>query len=64
MAHRILFDVYGRFQVTAEQTADGAWVLYRSGSDGKRSRLADVIVPDDANLDEVERGLEAAFHTR
>ena len=38
-------------QVTAEQTTDGSWVLYQLASDGKRSRLTDVIVPDHATLD-------------
>ncbi len=62
MADRVLFDIYGRLKVTAEQTPDGSWVLYRLGSDGKRSLLTDVIVDDYATLDEVERQLEAAFH--
>jgi hypothetical protein len=62
MTERFLFDIYRRYKVTAEQTTDGVWVLYILGSDGKRSRLTDVIVPDHATLDEVERQLEAVFH--
>jgi hypothetical protein len=57
-----MFDIYGRFRVTAEQSSEGVWVLYRVGSEGKRERLADVVVPDHATPEEVERMLEAAFH--
>ncbi len=62
MTERILFDIYGRFEVTAEQSTDGVWVLYLPGSDGKRSLLTDVVVLDYAGIDEVERQLEAVFH--
>lgn len=62
MKQRVKFDIYGRFGVTAERSSEGVWVLYRIGSEGKRGRLADVVVPDHATLDELERLLEAAFH--
>ncbi len=62
MAQRVVFDVYGRFRVAAEETADGGWVLFRLGADGKRSRLTDAVLPDEATIDDVERGLEAAYH--
>ena len=62
MVNRVRFDVYGRFRVTAEQNEDAAWAVYRDGSDGKRGRMTDVVVPEDATLDEVERVLEAMFH--
>ena len=62
MARRVTFGVYGRFRVAAEETSDGVWVLYRLGSDGKRSRVTDAVIPDDATLEDVERGIEAAYH--
>ena len=62
MAHRIVFDVYGRFRVTADEAADGVWVLHRLGADGKRSLLTDAVIPDSATIDDVERGIEAAYH--
>ena len=62
MARSVLFDVYGRFRVRAEQTDTGEWSLYRLGSDGKRSRLGDVVVADRAPLEEVTRQLEAVYH--
>lgn len=58
----MVFDVYGRFEVVAEHRAGGRWSLARRGADGKRSRIEDVVVPDDATLDEVEGLLEVAFH--
>ena len=62
MVNRVRFDVYGRFRVTAEQSEDGAWALYRDGTNGKRQRMTDVVVLDDATLDDIERALEAIFH--
>jgi hypothetical protein len=62
VAGSVLFDVYGRFQVRAEQTDAGVWALDRLGSDGKRSRLRDVIIADHAPLAEVTRQLEAVYH--
>jgi hypothetical protein len=62
MAEQVLFDIYGRFEVTAELALDGTWLLYVPGSEGKHRHLTDVILPDDATLDDVERGLEATFH--
>lgn len=62
MTRRVKFDIYGSFGVTAERCSEGVWVLYRIGSEGKRGRLADVVVSDHATLDEVQRLLEAAFH--
>jgi hypothetical protein len=62
VARSVLFDVYGRFRVRAEKTDSGTWVLYRLGSEGKRSRLYDVIVVDHAPLAEVTRQLEAIHH--
>lgn len=62
MARTVTFDVYGRFHIVARQDDDGSWALLRRGADGKHSPLTDVVVPDDATLDDVERLLEVAFH--
>jgi hypothetical protein len=56
------FDVYGRFRVLAERSSEGAWSLFRLGSEGKRLPLTDVIVAANATVAEVQDALEAAYH--
>ena len=58
----IRFDVYGRFVVIAERSADRVWTLWRRGTDGKRSPLIDVFVADDAAASDIVDALEATFH--
>lgn len=62
VSERITYDIYGRFRVRAEQTVSGEWLVYRLGAEGKRSRLFDVVVEDDAEPSEIERQLEAVYH--
>ena len=62
MSDRITRDVYGRFLVRAERSVSGDWKVYRLGAEGKRSRLFDVVVEDDADSSEVERQIEAVYH--
>jgi hypothetical protein len=56
----IRFDVYGRFHVIAERSADRVWTLMRR--DGKRSPLTDVLVADGAPASDIVDALEATFH--
>ena len=62
MGRRLVFDVYRRFVVHAEQSDQGDWLFYRPGTDGKRGRIWDVVVDRDATLEDIENQLEAIYH--
>lgn len=62
MAQRARFDVYGRFEVTAAKRPTGEWMFHLIGPEGKGTQLDDVVLPDEATLDDVARGLEATYH--
>ncbi len=62
MGRRLVFDIYGRFVIHAEQSDHGDWLFYRPGTDGKRGRISDVAVDRDATLEEIETQLEAIYH--
>lgn len=62
MVTRLLFDVYGRFRVTADRPADGPWEFFRDGPDGKRSRVFDVYADEDETVEGIVRALEATYH--
>lgn len=54
----MLFDVYGRHRVFVD--ADHAvWLI---GVDGKRSRIDALVIPPDADGDEMTDLLDVAFH--
>lgn len=54
------FDIYGRFQVEVRRE-DNTWVVYRTET-GKRTRLHDVVIPDDLELSEIAIYLDDIFH--
>lgn len=58
---RIRIDVYGRFRADVIRKG-GTWVAYRRGADGKRSKLGDLALLDDATPEEVVHAIEAAYH--
>lgn len=62
MDRLVVFDVYGRFVIHAEQSENGGCRFYRPGTDGKRGRIFDVVVQRDATLDEIENQPEAIYH--
>jgi hypothetical protein len=57
---RLVFEVYGRFVVHAEPTAEG-WRLLQVGADGKRG-LLDVVVPPGLPGAELAAYLDELFH--
>jgi len=57
---RIKLDVYGRLML-AEQTASG-WQLFDLGSDGKRSLVTDIVIPDFISESELDQYLADIFH--
>ena len=62
MSRRLVFEIYGRFVIHAEQSDHGDWFFYRLGTDGKRGRIFDVVVGRDATPEEIEMQLEATYH--
>jgi len=62
VADRLRFEVYGRFRVNLHREEDGWWVAERLGADGKRSVLPEVVVPPDADPQQIADHLEAMFH--
>ena len=54
----MLFDVYGRNHVYVDDERV-AWLVDR---DGKRGRLDDLVIPSDADGDEITDLLDIAFH--
>lgn len=58
---RLRIDVYGRFQADVIRER-GGWVAYRRGTDGKRSLLGDLALPDDASPEDVLLAFDAAYH--
>jgi len=54
------FNIYGRFQVEVNRN-DERWTVYRSDG-GKRSRMADVVIPSDIEGHEVAIFLDDLFH--
>ncbi len=62
MATELTFDVYGRVRIEVRRTSDGSWAAYRKGSDGKSARLRDLVIPDEADHDEIQDVIEVAYH--
>lgn len=56
----IKLDVFGR-RMLAER-ADAGWRLFELGSDGKRSALSSIVIPDFISESELERYLADMFH--
>jgi len=54
------FDVYGRFQVEVERVND-QWIAYRVGL-GTRSKVEDLVIPDDLSRQEIPNYLDAFYH--
>lgn len=54
----MLFDVYGRHRVLVDDDR----VPWLVGSDGKRSRIDALVIPVDADGDEIADLLDVAFH--
>ena len=58
---RIRVDVYGRFRVDVIRR-HGTWTSYRLGDDGKRSRLTDLVIAEDADPETILQTIETLFH--
>ena len=56
------FDVYGRLRVGVSRGPAGHWETAEIRPDGKRRSLPDVLIPDEAEEDDLPGYLEAAFH--
>lgn len=56
------FRVYGRFLVRLARSADGWWRATEIGCEGKARPLPEILVPEDARVDDLPGYLEAAFH--
>jgi hypothetical protein len=56
------FDVYGRYRIRVRQDDHGWWIAERSGTDGKRRRVADFGAPPDTDLDGLSDYVEAFYH--
>lgn len=54
------FDMYGKFQLEVQREND-AWCVYRLGQ-GVRSRVHDVVLPDDLGPEEIGTFLDDVFH--
>jgi len=54
----MLFDVYGRHRVFI----DADWSVWLVGADGRRSRIDALVIPSDADGDEITDLLDVAFH--
>jgi hypothetical protein len=61
LVRRLRVDVYGRF-VADVIRRHGVWTVYRLGNEGKRSKLVDVVVADDASSEEILEALETVYH--
>lgn len=58
---RIHLDVYGRFDLLIERNNDEVTV-YRSSADGRRRQVTDLLIPLDADVDEIVDLVDIAFH--
>jgi hypothetical protein len=56
------FDVYGRLTVLLRNAGGEWWIAEAIGSDGKRCRLPDVVIPLDAGPTQIVDRLEALYH--
>lgn len=54
----MLYDVYGRHRVLVDEER----VPWLVGADGKRSRIDALVIPPDADGDEIADLLDVAFH--
>lgn len=54
------FNIYGRFQVDVRREND-SWVVYRSDL-GKRTRLNDVVIPQNLAVQDLATYLDDIFH--
>jgi len=54
----MLFDVYGRHRILIDDECS-AWLV---GQDGKKSRIDALVIPSDADGDEITDLLDVAFH--
>ncbi len=61
MTDELRFDVYGQCRVSLQRGPDGWWVVSEIGTDGKRRRLTQVVVPPDAAPRDIPMYLEAVF---
>lgn len=60
MALRIRLEVFGRPMLV--ERAGSGWQLFYLGTDGKRSRASDVMIPDFVAEDELAQYLADIFH--
>ena len=58
---RMRIDVYGRLRIDVIRRR-GTWTSYRLGADGKRAKLVDLVLADDAGPDEILEAVEALYH--
>lgn len=58
---RIQLDVYGRFDLLIERAGDQL-AIYRTSSDGKQTRVSDLVIPSDAEVDEIVDLVDIAYH--
>lgn len=58
---RIRIDVYGRFRIDVIRR-HGTWTAYRLGADGKRRKLSDLVIVEDAGAEQVLGAVEALYH--
>lgn len=58
---RIRLDVYGRFDLVIERSEESVSV-YRSTADGKRAPVRHLLIPHDAEIDEIVDLVDIAFH--
>jgi hypothetical protein len=54
------FDVYGRFFVDVTRES-GGWIVYRIDQ-GRRQRMADLVLADDARPEDIPHALEDLLH--
>ncbi|MFD4838705.1 hypothetical protein ACFWP0_14465 [Achromobacter sp. NPDC058515] len=54
------FDIYGRFQLDIQRTAE-RWLVYRIAS-GKRVPAEDVVIPADVAAEDVAAYLDDLYH--
>ena len=62
MTDRLRFRVYDRWTVDVRRGRAGGWVAYAVGEDGKRSRLRDLVIPDEASPEEIADMIDVEFH--
>lgn len=58
---RLRIDVYGRFRIDVIRR-HGTWTAYRLGADGKRGKLNDLVLPDEAEAEAILEAVEALYH--